>query len=191
MLVAIPLHHLGGHHWPKVTMAKKVTPKKATDPKPAKAKPAPAPTKSTTMTLKEALRELESLGNAGMRAKNAKSGAWGPGAGDNQFGVKHGDIRVLGLPLAFHGDRPRDLDAAGGLLRRWQGTAGAEAPAGGHGGREADAVEAVVDLPAVRAVDLHRLGEQVTQHRQGEKAVGDGGAVGGLGPCPVRVAVDP
>src|SRR5262249_23427412 len=56
---------------------------------------APAQTKSTTMTLKEALRELESLGNAGVRAQNAKSGAWGPGAGDNQFGVKHGDIRVL------------------------------------------------------------------------------------------------
>src|SRR5262245_26178066 len=67
--VAIPLslHHRGGHHWPKATMAKKVTPKKATNPKPAKAKTAPAPTKSTTMTLKEVLRELESLGNAGVR----------------------------------------------------------------------------------------------------------------------------
>src|SRR5262245_1610216 len=95
MLVAIPLHPLGGHHWPKVTMAKKVTPKKATNPKPAKAKPTPTQTQSTTMTLKEALSELESLGNAGVRAQNAKSGAWGPGAGDNQFGVKHGDIRAL------------------------------------------------------------------------------------------------
>jgi 3-methyladenine DNA glycosylase AlkD len=95
MLVAIPLHHLGGHHWPKVTMAKKVTPKKATNPKPAKAKSAPAQTKSTTMTLKEALRELESLGNAGVRAQNAKSGPWGSGAGDNQFGVSRGDLRIL------------------------------------------------------------------------------------------------
>ena len=76
-------------------MAKKVTPKKATNPKPAKAKTTPTQTKSTTMTLKEALRELESLGNAGVRAQNTKSGAWGPGAGDNQFGVKHGDIRAL------------------------------------------------------------------------------------------------
>jgi 3-methyladenine DNA glycosylase AlkD len=76
-------------------MAKKVTPKKATSPKPAKAEPTPTQTKSATMTLKEALRELESLGNAGVRAQNAKGGAWGPGAGDNQFGVKHGDIRVL------------------------------------------------------------------------------------------------
>src|SRR5262249_13317104 len=95
MLVGNPLHHLGGQHWPKVTMAKKVIPKKATNPKPAKAKTPPTQTKSTTMTLEEALRELESRGNAGVRAQNAKSGAWGPGAGDNQFGVKHGDIRVL------------------------------------------------------------------------------------------------
>src|SRR5438270_8541192 len=76
-------------------MAKKATPKKATNRKPAKAKTMPAQTKSTTMTLKEALRELESLGNAGVRAQNAKGGPWGPGAGDNQFGVKHGDIRAL------------------------------------------------------------------------------------------------
>src|SRR5262245_51120164 len=81
MPVAIRLHHLSGHHWPKVTMAKKVTPKKATNPKPAKPKTTPAPTKSTTMTLKDTLRELESLGNAGVRAQNAKGGAWGPGAG--------------------------------------------------------------------------------------------------------------
>src|SRR5437763_347497 len=44
----------------QVTMAKKVTPKKATNPKPAKAKTTPAQTKSTTMTLKEALRACES-----------------------------------------------------------------------------------------------------------------------------------
>src|SRR5262245_48208711 len=69
--------------------------KKATTNKAAKAKTAPAQAKSATMTLEEALRQLESLGNEGMRAQNAKSGAWGPGAGDNQFGVKHGDIRVL------------------------------------------------------------------------------------------------
>ena len=76
-------------------MAKKLTSKTATKPKAAKAKPAPAPAKSATTTLKEALRQLESLANAGVRAQNAKSGHWGPGAGDNQFGVKHGDIRVL------------------------------------------------------------------------------------------------
>jgi 3-methyladenine DNA glycosylase AlkD len=42
------------------------------------------------MTLKETLKQLKALGNEAMRKHNAK---WG--AGDNQFGVKHGDIRVL------------------------------------------------------------------------------------------------
>ena len=42
------------------------------------------------MTLKEALKQLKSLGNEKTRAHNAKYGA-----GDNQFGVKHGDIRAL------------------------------------------------------------------------------------------------
>lgn len=42
------------------------------------------------MTLKEALEQLKALGNEKVRAQNAKSGA-----GDNQFGVSLGDIRVL------------------------------------------------------------------------------------------------
>ena len=42
------------------------------------------------MTLKEIIKQLESLGNEKMRAHNTKYGA-----GDNQFGVQHGDIRVL------------------------------------------------------------------------------------------------
>ena len=42
------------------------------------------------MTLKETLEQLEALGSAKVRAQNAKSGA-----GDNQFGVSLGDIRVL------------------------------------------------------------------------------------------------
>ena len=42
------------------------------------------------MSLEETLRQLESLGDEKMRAHNAKNGA-----DDNQFGVKHGDIRVL------------------------------------------------------------------------------------------------
>jgi 3-methyladenine DNA glycosylase AlkD len=71
-------------------MAKELTTKKVTKNKAAKAKATPAQTKSATMTLEETLRELESMGNAGVRAHNAKNGA-----GDNQFGVKHGDIRVL------------------------------------------------------------------------------------------------
>jgi 3-methyladenine DNA glycosylase AlkD len=76
-------------------MAKKPASKQATKPKAARAKTAPAQTKSTTTTLEETLRELESLGNAGVRAQNAKSGPMGSGAGDNQFGVSRGDVRKL------------------------------------------------------------------------------------------------
>src|SRR5688500_3771365 len=42
------------------------------------------------MTLDQTLKQLKSLGNEAVRKHNAK---WG--ASDNQFGVKHGDIRVL------------------------------------------------------------------------------------------------
>jgi 3-methyladenine DNA glycosylase AlkD len=42
------------------------------------------------MTLNETLKQLKALGNEKMRAHNAKHGA-----GDNQFGVSLGDIRVL------------------------------------------------------------------------------------------------
>ncbi|MBN9523901.1 DNA alkylation repair protein, partial [bacterium] len=46
------------------------------------------------MTLSDALGRLEALGNATTRKHNTK---WG--AGDNQFGVKHGDIRALAKTL--------------------------------------------------------------------------------------------
>ena len=42
------------------------------------------------MTVNETLKQPKALGNAKVRAQNAKSGA-----GDNQFGVSLGDIRVL------------------------------------------------------------------------------------------------
>jgi 3-methyladenine DNA glycosylase AlkD len=71
-------------------MAAKVTSKKARKIKAAKAKTTPAPPKGTPMTLEETLGQLESLGNAGVRAQNAKRGA-----GDNQFGVSRGDVRKL------------------------------------------------------------------------------------------------
>jgi 3-methyladenine DNA glycosylase AlkD len=71
-------------------MAKKSISKTA-----AKAKATAARAKSTTMTLEEAMRQLKALGNAGVRAQNAKSGPMGSGAGDNQFGVKRGDLRKL------------------------------------------------------------------------------------------------
>lgn len=42
------------------------------------------------MTLKETLKQLKALGNEKVRAQNTKAGA-----GDNQFGVSLGEIRVL------------------------------------------------------------------------------------------------
>jgi len=42
------------------------------------------------MTLNEALKQLKALGNEARRKHNTKYGA-----GDNQYGVKHGDIRAL------------------------------------------------------------------------------------------------
>jgi 3-methyladenine DNA glycosylase AlkD len=42
------------------------------------------------MTLNETLKQLKALGNEATRKHNAK---WG--AGKNQFGVKHGDVRAL------------------------------------------------------------------------------------------------
>ncbi len=71
-------------------MAKKMTAAKTTKGIAAKAKTVPVQAKGATITLEETLRELESLGHAGVRAQNAKSGA-----GDNQFGVKRGDLRIL------------------------------------------------------------------------------------------------
>ncbi len=42
------------------------------------------------MNLKETLKQLEALGNEKMRAQNTKHGA-----GDNQFGVRRGEVRKL------------------------------------------------------------------------------------------------
>lgn len=47
-----------------------------------------------TTTLKETLAQLEALGNEKVRAQNRRNGA-----GDNQFGVKLGDIRKLAAKI--------------------------------------------------------------------------------------------
>jgi len=91
-------------------MAKKVTSKKATKSKAAKAKTTPARTKSTTMTLEEALRQLKALGNAGVRAHNAKSGV-----GDNQFGVSRGDVRILAKKIKTNHDLALSLWKTGNI----------------------------------------------------------------------------
>lgn len=54
------------------------------------------------MTLNEILKQLKALGNAKVRAQNAKSGA-----GDNQFGVSLGEIR--GLAKKIRTDHPLAL----------------------------------------------------------------------------------
>lgn len=64
--------------------------KKPTAAKPTKAKAAPARAKGKPVTLEGALRQLKALGDPAVRAQNAKGGA-----GDNQFGVKRGDLRTL------------------------------------------------------------------------------------------------
>lgn len=56
------------------------------------------------MTLNEALEQLKALGDEKRRAHNTRCGA-----GDNQFGVKHGDIRVLAKKIMI------DHELAGSL----------------------------------------------------------------------------
>jgi 3-methyladenine DNA glycosylase AlkD len=70
-------------------MTKRATAKTPT--KPAK----PASAKVTTVTAENALEQLESLGNEATRKQNAKWAYGGIQPGATQFGVKHGDIRVL------------------------------------------------------------------------------------------------
>ena len=70
-------------------MARKSTPGKTTKRQAARAKATPAPAKAT-MTVEQALKQLEALGDESVRAHNAKNGA-----SDNQFGVKRGDLRTL------------------------------------------------------------------------------------------------
>lgn len=62
------------------------------------------------MTPKDALRELESLGNETMRRHNIKNGA-----GDNQFGVRLGDIRTLAKKIKPNHDLGMALWKTGNL----------------------------------------------------------------------------
>lgn len=58
----------------------------------------------TPMTLKETLKQLEALGNDKMRAQNTKNGA-----GENQFGVRLGDIRGLAKKIKKNDELAREL----------------------------------------------------------------------------------
>jgi 3-methyladenine DNA glycosylase AlkD len=62
------------------------------------------------MTLKEILNQLKSLGDEKVRAQNTKRGA-----GDNQFGVKLGDIRALAKKLKTNHELAKALWETGNL----------------------------------------------------------------------------
>jgi 3-methyladenine DNA glycosylase AlkD len=62
------------------------------------------------MTLNEALKRLKAFGNDGMRKHNAKNGA-----GDNQFGCKHGDIRVLAKKIGANHELAMSLWKTGNV----------------------------------------------------------------------------
>lgn len=62
------------------------------------------------MTLKEALKQLESLGNEKVRARNKKNGA-----GDNQFGVQLGDLRKVAAKIKTDHDLALALWATGNI----------------------------------------------------------------------------
>jgi len=66
--------------------------------------------KTTIMALQEILKQLKSLGDAKVRAQNAKSGA-----GANQFGVKRGDLRALANKLKADHELARALWETGNI----------------------------------------------------------------------------
>lgn len=114
---------------PEITMAKKksapikaVALKKVAKAKPASAKaktvapskaagarkPATASGKKASGSVAEVLTKLEAMGDPKVRAQNAKYGM-----GENQFGVKHGDIRVLAKQLKTNHPLAMELWATG------------------------------------------------------------------------------
>jgi 3-methyladenine DNA glycosylase AlkD len=119
-------------------MAKKLISKKATKPKAAKAKPTRARAKGTAMTLDETMRQLEALGDAGVRKQNAKGGA-----GDKQFGVKRGDLRVLANKIKTNHELALALWHTGNLDAQFLATL-------------------LIDVQRVTADELERMVKSVT-----------------------------
>jgi 3-methyladenine DNA glycosylase AlkD len=62
------------------------------------------------MTLKEVLAKLKSLGDEKVRVRNKKSGA-----SDNQFGVKHGDIRKVAEKIKINNELAAELWETGNI----------------------------------------------------------------------------
>jgi 3-methyladenine DNA glycosylase AlkD len=70
------------------------------------------------MTLKEAMSQLEALGSERQRVQNSKHGGtekfpFAVGAGENQFGVKNGDIRNLAKAIKVNEELSEELWATG------------------------------------------------------------------------------
>ncbi|HEX5625145.1 MAG TPA: DNA alkylation repair protein, partial [Saprospiraceae bacterium] len=65
------------------------------------------------MTVKEILAQLESLGSEKLRAHNRKYGV-----GENQYGVKMGDIRNLAKPLKTNHPLAMELWETGNMEAR-------------------------------------------------------------------------
>jgi 3-methyladenine DNA glycosylase AlkD len=88
--------------------------------------------------LDEVLRQLKSLGDAGVRAQNAKSGA-----GVNQFGVKRGDLRTLANQIKTNHDLALSLWKTGNLDAQFLATL-------------------LIDLRLLSADELERMVKSVT-----------------------------
>jgi 3-methyladenine DNA glycosylase AlkD len=88
---------------PAAPKAKVAAPKKS-----AGAKKPAAPGNTAAGSVAEILKKLEALGDPKVRAQNAKYGM-----GENQFGVKHGDIRVLAKQLKANHPLAMELWATG------------------------------------------------------------------------------
>lgn len=62
------------------------------------------------MTLEKTLKELEALGNEKMRAQNIKHGS-----GENQFGVRRGDVRKLAKKIKINHELGLELWGTGNI----------------------------------------------------------------------------
>ena len=71
----------------------------------------------TTMTVKETLTQLEAAGNEKMRAQNTRHGA-----GDNQFGVRRGDIRKIAKKIKSNHELALALWKTGNIDARFLAT---------------------------------------------------------------------
>lgn len=91
-------------------MAKQTKPAKTTNSKSTVSKKGTVDTKSTATAVKDILAQLKSMGNDNVRKLNVRNGA-----GDKQFGVKLGDIRVIAKKIKPNHDLAMALWATGNL----------------------------------------------------------------------------